>query len=133
MIRQHALPDGHSAVYDIVPVGKPRMTQRDRWKGRPVVKRYHAFCDQVRAMGVSVPEAHGHITFVLPMPKSWPARKRQAMAWQPHQQRPDSDNLVKALLDAVFDEDAHVWDFRVTKLWGDHGMIIIAPMGEGRE
>lgn len=37
--------------YPIVPVPKPRMTQRDKWQKRPAVMRYRAFCDEVRAKG----------------------------------------------------------------------------------
>lgn len=110
---------------DIVPMAKPRMTQRDRWAKRPAVLRYFAFRDQVRARRVHLPDAGYHITFVIPMPKSWSARKRTAMDGQPHQQRPDKDNLEKALLDAVFGEDCRVWDGRCTKVWGARGKITI--------
>lgn len=119
-------PDGPSAIYAIEPMGAPRMTQRDRWKGRPVVERYHAFRDRVRALNVQVPESGAHITFVIPMPPSWSAKKRAAHRLQPHQQRPDVDNLAKALLDAVFVEDCRVHDLRVSKLWGDYGLIVVS-------
>lgn len=62
---------------------------------------------------------------IVPMPKSWSKAKREQYVGQPHQQKPDKDNLEKALLDAVFDEDSHVWDGRVTKIWGETGQIII--------
>src|SRR5690554_3514466 len=102
-------------VYPITPMGKPRMTQRDKWKQRPEVMRYRAFRDEVRIRGVKLPESGYHLTFVLPMPKSWSKKKRDAMRGAPHQQRPDKDNLEKALLDAIFEEDARIWDGRVTK------------------
>jgi Holliday junction resolvase RusA-like endonuclease len=101
------------------------MTQRDRWAKRPAVLRYRAFCDEVRAAGVELYPCGLHITFILPMPKSWSKRKRADMDGQPHQQRPDADNLCKAIFDAVYDEDCGIWDFRVTKLWGEEGAIII--------
>ncbi len=75
--------------------------------------------------GHELPEAGYHITFVIPMPQSWSKKKRAQHAGKPHQQKPDKDNLEKALLDAVFDEDSHVWDGRVTKIWGEKGQIII--------
>ncbi len=37
------------------------------------------------------------------------------MNGQAHQQKPDADNMIKALMDALFTDDAHIWDFRVTK------------------
>lgn len=112
-------------VYDITPIAKPRMTQRDRWAKRSPVLRYRAFCDHARLLGITLPESHYHVTFVIPMPKSWSKKKQDAMAGMPHQQRPDKDNLEKALLDAIFGEDCRVWDGRVTKVWGYTGKIMI--------
>jgi Holliday junction resolvase RusA-like endonuclease len=114
--------------YDITPMGKPRMTQRDKWKKRPVVERYFAFRDQVRLQGIQLPEYGYYIVFVLPMPKSWSKKKKAEMDRKPHQQRPDKDNLEKALLDAVFKDDCRVWDGRVTKIWGREGKIIVGDI-----
>lgn len=101
------------------------MTQRDKWAKRPAVLRYRDFCDQVRAAGAAVPESGAHITFHLAMPASWSKRKRAEMEGQPHQQKPDVDNLAKALLDACLEEDQGVWDMRVTKVWAVSGGIEI--------
>lgn len=112
-------------VYDICPLPKPRMTQRDSWAKRPAVLRYRAFCDEVRLRGVVLPVCCSHVTFVMPMPPSWSKKKRAAHAGQPHQQKPDADNLLKALMDAIYHDDCAVWDVRVTKLWGETGSIKI--------
>ncbi|HBL6924151.1 TPA: RusA family crossover junction endodeoxyribonuclease [Citrobacter koseri] len=117
-------------VYDITPLGKPRMTQRDKWQKRPPVLRYRAFCDEVRLNKVSLPESGYHVTFILPMPASWSRKRRAEMSGKPHQQKPDKDNLEKALLDAIFDDDSRVWDGRVTKIWGEKGQIIIREIIE---
>ncbi|MCK4901406.1 MAG: RusA family crossover junction endodeoxyribonuclease [Anaerolineales bacterium] len=111
--------------YSITPIPKPRMTRSDKWKKRPDVLRYRAFADEVRLKGVELPESGYHVTFVLPMPPSWSKKKRLAMSGQPHQQKPDKDNLEKALLDALFQDDSHIWDGRVTKIWGEQGEIIV--------
>ncbi|CNL09497.1 Holliday junction resolvase [Yersinia mollaretii] len=50
------------------------------------------------------------------------------MDGKPHQTKPDKDNLEKALLDAIFEDDCRIWDGRVTKLWGEIGKIIIQEM-----
>lgn len=116
----------HTAMsYPITPVPKPRMTQRDRFRLRPPVLRYRAFCDEVRLRKISIPPAGAHITFVLPMPKSWSKAKRQQQLGKPHLQKPDTDNLIKAVLDAVHEEDQGIWDIRGTKVWGNEGQIII--------
>ena len=101
------------------------MTQRDKWQKRPAVLRYRAFCDEVRAHGVRLPESDAHIIFHMPMPSSWSQRKRKEMIGQPHQQRPDLDNLIKALGDAVHVEDSGLWDYRATKVWAETGAIEI--------
>jgi len=112
-------------IYNVVPIGKPRMTRADKWNKRPGVLRYQAFCDHVCLLGVKLSEVNSHVTFILPMPKSRSKKKRAEMNRKPHQSKPDKDNLEKALLDALFEDDAHLWDLRVTKLWGEVGQIII--------
>ena len=112
-------------IYNITPIPKPRMTQRDKWKKRPVVLRYFAYRDEVKAKGVFLPESNYHVIFILPMPKSWSKKKKALHKHQPHQQTPDKDNLEKALLDAVFKDDSKIWDGRVSKIWGDTGAIVV--------
>jgi Holliday junction resolvase RusA-like endonuclease len=112
-------------IWAIDPVGKPRQTRADKWKRRPEVMRYRAFADECRLRGIRVPVAGAKVTFVLPMPESWSKKKRLEMNGQPHQQRPDVDNLTKAILDAVFPDDSCVWDIHCRKLWGVSGLIVI--------
>lgn len=111
--------------YNITPVAKPRQTRSDVWKKRPCVMRYRAFADRVRAAGIKIENGGSHIIFVLPMPKSWSKKKKRETTGRAHQQVPDSDNLLKALLDSLFKNDSHIWDIRVTKVWGYGGKIII--------
>lgn len=104
-------------VYKIKPCPKPRMTQRDKWKQRPAVMRYRDFCDACRFLGVKVPASGARVVFHVPMPKSWSKTKRDRMAGQPHQQKPDLDNYAKALLDACYQDDCQVWDLHCQKIW----------------
>ena len=112
--------------FNITPMGKPRMTRSDRWKQRPVVLRYWTFKDECKAKGLMIPESGSHLIFVLPMPKSWSKKKKLAMDGKPHQSKPDVDNITKACLDAVYEDDSHIWDIRTSKIWGDIGKIIIS-------
>jgi Holliday junction resolvase RusA-like endonuclease len=116
--------------YQIVPVPKPRMTQRDKWQMRPAVLRYRAFCDQVRALGVELRPTGDRVIFILPMPPSWPKKKRAQMLGKPHQGKPDCDNIFKSLGDAIFADDSHLYHFEPLKFWGEAGEIIIE---RGRE
>ena len=114
---------------DVVPMGKPRMTQRDKWNKRPVVKRYYAYCNELKLKwprDVVFPAAGAHIRFNLPMPK-WANEKgkRRRMNGRGHQQTPDVDNLVKAFLDALHTNDAHIWSLSAEKRWAYEGSIIV--------
>ena len=101
------------------------MTRADAWNKRPVVLRYRAFKDDVRARGLTLENGDG-IVFVMPMPKSWSAKAKDATDGKPHKQKPDLDNLLKALMDALFEDDAHIWQLsRLEKVWGYTGGIRI--------
>lgn len=119
--------------YCIVPVPKCRMTQSDKWKQRPCVMKYRAFADDCRASGMTISPAGSHIVFIMPMPASWSIKKRRAMDGQPHQIRPDVDNLEKSIFDALHKDDSHIYDIRVTKLWGYSGKIIIWKNNAGAD
>lgn len=113
----------------LTPVPKPRMTQSDRWKQRPCVVQYWEYKDRLKQSIDSYewPEAY-HVVFVMPMPKSWPKKKKLVECGRPCQSKPDKDNLEKGLLDALFQDDAVIWDGRSTKIWGHYGEIIIIPI-----
>lgn len=115
-------------MYTIVPMAKPRMTRSDKWKQRDCVMRYRAFKDACRLHGIVVPES-ADVTYVVPMPASWSQKKRDRMRGMPHQQRPDLDNFDKGLLDAVHEEDSHVWQLHSRKIWGDTGWIVVKNIG----
>jgi Holliday junction resolvase RusA-like endonuclease len=117
------------AFYPVAPMPKPRMTQRDKWKKRPVVVRYHAWCDEIRRLGVALPRLPAKVTFYVEMPKSWSKRKRQEMHLRPHEsERGDKDNFEKALLDALFVKDGHVWSLWAEKRWSHDPGILIEPL-----
>ena len=107
-----------------VPVGKPRMTQRDKWQSRPCVVAYRAWADLIRLAAHQrrwprVLQGRIRTVFYLPFPRSYTERKREGLRGQPHQSRPDGDNLHKAVLDALFKDDAFIWDGQYTSYWDD--------------
>lgn len=116
-------------MYPIVPVAKPRMTRSDKWKQRDCVMKYRAFKDECKLHNLEVPE-QSDIIFVVPMPESWSNKKKERMNGAPHQQRPDLDNYIKATLDAVCNEDSHIWHLRAKKIWGDNGYIVVNRLNE---
>lgn len=69
--------------------------------------------------------------FQIAMPKSWSKKKRNTMASLPHQQKPDLDNLFKALADALHIDDSHIHRISATKIWSEASGIWIAEPWEG--
>lgn len=111
------------------PVSKPRMTQSDSWRKPPrrCVAQYWEFADKVReyANAVNWQEEPGlaysfSIKFVFDFPKSYSKKKCDSLKGKPYLQKPDIDNLVKAILDSLFESDQKVWALdRVEKIWDD--------------
>ena len=115
--------------YAIDPMPKPRMTQADKWKKRPSVVRYREYKDALRGAKVNLPEDGAKVIFYLPMPGSWSKRKRDIMRGEYHRQKPDIDNLLKGLMDAIFEEDCRVASVCAEKRWADAGSIAIYTNG----
>lgn len=109
----------------IVPVPAPRQVRSDKWKQRVCVMRYRAFKDQIRDNPDVYLVSGSKVIFYLPMPQSWSKKKRAANFEQPHTQKPDIDNLLKALMDALFDDDSHIWNISAEKRWANDGCIVI--------
>lgn len=116
-------------TFKVDPMGKPRMTQSDKWKKRDVTDRYWELKDhlvkQASAVNFILPECNYHMIFYIGMAKSWPKKKKEEMNMMPHQQKPDKDNLEKAVLDSLCKEDAHIWDGRVSKFWAYKPSLVI--------
>jgi Holliday junction resolvase RusA-like endonuclease len=117
------------------PMGKPRMTQRDKWKGRDCVLRYHAWADQVRAIAGKMPEAEqvaalNWVAFFEP-PKSWSKKRREAAYGTPHRAKPDRDNLDKMCLDILWKNDSAIYKGTIEKLWSKEARIEIHIYYEG--
>lgn len=106
-------------IADLKPVPKPRQTRSDKWKQRPCVMAYRTFADELRLQFGDVPADAQHLTvhFRLKMPDSWSAKKRTSMRGQPHRQKPDLDNLVKSICDALLIEDKGICYIEAMKLW----------------
>lgn len=111
-------------VGPIVP--KPRMTRRDVWldPARPCVARYRKFKAEFLAQAIeqgyrfSMDVTKVHIFCELLVSKSWPQKKKLAQVRQPHRQRPDADNILKGVCDALAADDSGIYDMRSVKRWG---------------
>lgn len=114
--------------YDIAPVPAPRQTRRDAFKPSSAVRAYRSFRDEIAWRRVELPGEFFHVVFMFATPRSWPRKKAREAIGQPHKQKPDADNLAKALIDGVhrFDDDAHLWNYATTKIWAGLSGILIA-------
>lgn len=109
-------------------VGKPRMARGDTWKKRPATSRYWAFKAAIQRVAEqqNFRLADQHVIMVAyPMPKSWSAKKKSEMDGKPHRQRPDIDNILKGIYDALLQEDSVIWAVNIVKYWGYSGKIYI--------
>lgn len=113
-------------IFDIEPMGKPRMVQSDAWSGREVVARYWKYKDDLNMLARSkkyTPSYTLDIKFFISMPKSWSEKKKKRMEGNYHLLKPDFDNLVKAFTDCLMDNDSGLHDVRIRKYWSRTGRI----------
>jgi len=114
----------------LTPIGKPRMTRRDKWLNppRPEVLKYRLSCNAIQFYAAQenfVLKDEANIIFVLPMPSSWSNKKRQRMNGTKHQNKPDLDNCLKFVFDALKPEgDQTIHSIVAKKIWGEEGKII---------
>lgn len=122
-------------ILNITPQTNVRATQGDRIffripreKLRPAglsrllrLEKYNEYKESISALvkqqRFTIPEQNVHMIFYIPVPKTWKEYKKKEMHMKLHQQKPDIDNLVKAIFDSVFTEDKYIADFRATKRW----------------
>lgn len=126
-------------IFDVVPFGAVRMTQSDKWKTNPnhvdpqkrqrqAVTKYFNFKDKVRLQAKAMNYQLGdvlEIIFLVPMPLSWSAKKKEKMNKFPVKTRPDADNYVKAFMDSLLAEDGNVYKIIAEKRHAYQGSIII--------
>lgn len=143
---QSANQHGSTKVFrfGINPVAAPRVTSRQmlllripdskiktagvlQVKSR--IERYERYKAVLRALAnskkLTLPDSGIRVYFGIEMPDSWSERKKAEHDGKPHQAKPDLDNLMKALKDALCVSDQHIWDERGTKLWSRTGYIEI--------
>ena len=121
---------GWSVFVQGTPVAQPRhrVSARGGFARTYLPKKHpvHAYKRAVHeaAVAAGLPVFAGpvdvEIAAVFAMPKSWSKKKRDALACELHAQKPDADNIAKAVLDALsafWKDDAQVAVLRVRKMW----------------
>jgi Holliday junction resolvase RusA-like endonuclease len=104
------------------PIGKPRQTRRDRWAQRPSVLKYRSWADVARLVAPrdlpAIP-LDLEVRVFLPIPRSYSQAQRVAHEGMPHRAKPDIDNLLKSVMDALWPEDSHIARVTASKFWDD--------------
>jgi|TARA_Y100000310_G_scaffold139258_2_gene138553 Holliday junction resolvase RusA-like endonuclease len=119
-----------SIIIEGQPVAAPRQTRSDRWRQRPAVMRYRAWCERARIIAAKnphyiqcqniAPSAKVRVHAFLAFPKSYSVRKRESLRGLPHVLKPDADNICKSILDALFKEsDSAIHTIYIAKRWDD--------------
>jgi len=120
----------NTALYEI-PIRakpKPRMTKGDTWKKRPVITKYWEYKDLLKDLVAKTPWQPTdtiRLIFVLEPAATLSKKKKEALYYTPHQQKPDTDNLVKAFKDCLYEKDETVWCDEAIKIYGPENKIII--------
>lgn len=121
----------HGALYvslPINPMSAPRQTRRDAWSPSEAVKRYRAWKDDFVSLCAQAGWSLGdvlEVKFSIPMPPSWSGAKKLKMNGTPHQQKPDIDNMCKAVMDAFRKDDSNVHTIIASKVWANDGSITL--------
>ena len=108
-----------------IPIGKPRMTRRDKWKQRPCVLAYRSWADSARAafgktekVVLTQPTTLSIVAY-FSIPASWSTYKKERAKNIPHTVKPDFDNCIKAVADALFHNDQMICNAWCRKLYDD--------------
>lgn len=118
----------------LAPFGKerPRVTQNGTYMRRGYRRKKMLLREK---FGPVMVEGMLKLTLVAfrPMPQSWSQSKRRMMHGEPAKPSPDIDNIIGAVMDALFPKnDDHVVSLEAHKVWGESGaiQITIEKMGD---
>lgn len=84
--------------------------------------KYNQYKEDVYGLALSkgfkIPVQGMSIKFFIPVPKTWGKKKKAIMHGKLHQNKPDIDNLMKAVLDSLLSEDKKIGQIgEIAKIW----------------
>lgn len=102
------------------PCPKPAMKASDRWRKRPCVLRYWAWCDLARmcAKAAGLPDDANLVERFSIVSYFTPPETKQDRIGKVHRQKPDASNLLKAAEDALYKRDEGLGWVESKKFWG---------------
>ncbi len=99
------------------------------------------FRNAIKLKAVGQPKLVGPVALLIEclfaMPVSWSKAKRAKHHGQAHTQKPDGDNVAKAVMDGltaagVWPDDAVVWSLEIRKVWALGGFCKVTAVDSGR-
>lgn len=129
------MPRKRRYILNISPQTNIRITQGDKiffqipedklkpsgLKRKRLIQRYNKYkldlFEESRLKQFIMPETGAHVVFYIPVPRSWSKKKKLQHHMEPHRSKPDLDNLIKAMKDAIMREDKTIWEYKLTKRW----------------
>lgn len=121
-------------VFYVKPIGKPRMTRKDKWSKRKCVVEYWQYKDQIKLQakerGFALKNGSSYY-FYIAMPASWSKKKRKEKLGKLHDQKPDLDNILKGFWDACTDDDSFLGHIKESKkIWSEFNYIEVVDCGK---
>ncbi|UQD53323.1 RusA family crossover junction endodeoxyribonuclease [Bacillus methanolicus] len=120
----------------VEPMGAVRMTGRGKFI-KPNAQRYLAYKEliqwhvkqQLKRQNTLTGALEVEIRFTMPIPESWSKKQRAAAIGEYHVKKPDADNLVKGVFDAMnkiaWKDDNQVAKITAIKIYGENPGIEI--------
>ena len=101
------------------PISKPRMTSQG--KNKPGLKKYWNYAYKIKTICTKLPVDPKMVTVYayFPFPKSYSKKKRKELASKAHRVKPDCDNVLKGVMDALFKNDSGIYHAMIKKYWDD--------------
>lgn len=126
----------------IEPMGAVRTTQRQKFVDKRAQK-YHTYKQQIALLAkeqINTPSESpimADITFYMPIPSNWSAKKKERMNGAVHRSKPDIDNLIKGLFDSfnkiAWKDDNQVFEVHSKKVYSFNPGIGVEIWEQERE
>lgn len=116
-----------------IPKGRPRF-----YGGHavtpPKTREYEKLIREEWTHGMMNGPLHVTTVFTFKVPKSYSKKKQAELIGMPKTTKPDLDNLVKAVLDALngvaFEDDSRICSISAVKLYGTEPCVFVKMEGE---
>jgi len=110
-----------------MPAPRPRVTRRGTYNPERYTNYKKAIAMQCRGMTKHEGAVVMRVAFQFKYPKSWSKKKKEAAGY--HTSKPDTDNLIKGVKDALngiaYHDDAQVSQIEAVKYYGDRDVIAV--------